>query len=69
MCFLKGKQQTLSIMKSRPELSDWWIEQEKKTGKTFRFDIPVIDLLDKSKTKQPKTLFEHDESLDCFCTD
>lgn len=69
MCFLKGKQQTISIMKSRPELSDWWIEQEKKTGKTFRFDIPVIDLLDKSKTKQPKTLFEHDESLDCFCTD
>ena len=69
MCFLKGKKQTMDIMRSRPELSDWWIEQETRTGKTFRFDIPVVDLLDKSKQKLNLDLFESDESLDCFCTD
>ena len=69
MCFLKGKKQTMDIMRSRPELSDWWIEQEKRTGKTFRFDIPVVDLLKKSKQNINLDLFESDESLDCFCTD
>lgn len=69
MCFLKGKQQTMDIMKSRPDLSDWWMEKEKQTGKTFRFDIPLIDLLDRSKTHTNLDLFENDESLDCFCTD
>ena len=69
MCFLKGKKQTMDIMRSRPELSDWWIEQEKRTGKTFRFDIPVFDLLKKSKQNINLDLFESDESLDCFCTD
>ena len=69
MCFLKGKKQTMDIMRSRPELSDWWIEQEKRTGKTFRFDIPVFDLLKKSKQNINLDLFERDESLDCFCTD
>lgn len=69
MCFLKGKQQTMDIMRSRPELSDWWMEQEKRTGKTFRFDIPVVDLLARSKENKNLDLFESDESLDCFCTD
>jgi len=69
MCFLKGKKQTMDIMRSRPELSDWWIEQETRTGKTFRFDIPVVDLLKKSKQNINLDLFESDESLDCFCTD
>ena len=69
MCFLKGKKQTMDIMRSRPELSDWWIEQEKRTNKTFRFDIPVVDLLKKSKQNINLDLFESDESLDCFCTD
>ena len=32
MCFLKGKKQTMDIMRSRPELSEWWIELEKRTG-------------------------------------
>ena len=28
LCFLKGMDTTISILKERPEMADWWIEQE-----------------------------------------
>lgn len=70
MCFLKGKHQLKYMMKQKPELTDWWIEQEERTGKTFKYDISFQDLKDLNKDQ--KDLFtdiEQDESIDCFCHD
>ena len=37
--FAPSGKQTMDIMRSRPELSDWWIEQEKRTGKTVKWRV------------------------------
>lgn len=72
LCFLKGMDTTISILKERPEMADWWIKQEQKFGKhsgaTFRKDRPnYIKLVDISKTQQ--NLFNDDDQMTCFCHD
>ena len=72
LCFLKGMDTTVSILKERPEMADWWIKQEQKfgdsSGATFRKDRPnYIKLLDISKTQQ--NLFGDDDQMTCFCHD
>lgn len=68
LCFLKGMNTTISILKERPEMADWWIEKEKQVGATFRKDRPsYIKLLDISKQQQ--TLFNDDDQMTCFCHD
>jgi 3'-phosphoadenosine 5'-phosphosulfate sulfotransferase (PAPS reductase)/FAD synthetase len=68
LCFLKGMDTTISILKERPQLADWWIEKENQVGATFRKDRPdYIRLLDISKNQQ--TLFNDDDQMTCFCHD
>jgi len=72
LCFLKGMDTTISILKERPEMADWWIEQEKKfgdhDGAKFRKDRPqYIKLVDISKSQQ--NLFNDDDQMTCFCHD
>lgn len=40
LCFLKGAQKILTILREDPSLADWWIDLESKMGKTFRVDRP-----------------------------
>ena len=68
MCFLKGKNQLKFMMQQKPELADWWIEQENKTGKTFKFDCTFEDIKNIDKNQLSLSL-DHDESIDCFCND
>ena len=72
LCFLKGMDTTMSILKERPEMADWWIKQEQKFGEhagaTFRKDRPnYIKLVDISKSQQ--NLFNDDDQMTCFCHD
>ena len=72
LCFLKGMDTTISILKERPEMADWWIKQEQKFGNnqnaTFRKDRPgYIKLVDISKSQQD--LFNDDDQMTCFCHD
>lgn len=72
LCFLKGMDTTISILKERPEMADWWIEQEQKFGEhdgaKFRKDRPeYIKLVDISKSQQE--LFNDDDQMTCFCHD
>jgi 3'-phosphoadenosine 5'-phosphosulfate sulfotransferase (PAPS reductase)/FAD synthetase len=72
LCFLKGMNTTISILKERPEMADWWIKQEQKFGNhdgaRFRKDRPnYIELVDISEKKQ--TLFNDDDMMTCFCHD
>ena len=72
LCFLKGMDTTISILKERPEMANWWIAQEQKfgdhDGARFRKDRPnYIDLVDISK--QTQTLFNDDDQMTCFCHD
>ena len=72
LCFLKGMDTTISILKERPEMADWWIKQEQKFGEhegaTFRKDRPnYIKLVEISKTQQD--LFGDDDQMTFFCHD
>jgi 3'-phosphoadenosine 5'-phosphosulfate sulfotransferase (PAPS reductase)/FAD synthetase len=75
MCFLKGKNTIMNIMKSDPKLADWWIAQEEKKiggnqlAHKFRKDrASYRGLLE--QTQNQLDLFEYDQSTDtCFCHD
>jgi 3'-phosphoadenosine 5'-phosphosulfate sulfotransferase (PAPS reductase)/FAD synthetase len=70
LCFLKGMNTTIKILKERPQMADWWIAQEEKMGATFRKDRPsYIELLDISQQPEPKELFNDDDQMTCFCHD
>jgi 3'-phosphoadenosine 5'-phosphosulfate sulfotransferase (PAPS reductase)/FAD synthetase len=70
MCFLKGKSQLLEMMKHREDLANWWIEKEKQTGKTFKYDISYEQMIEiKNSRDRQQSLFFDDESVDCFCHD
>ena len=75
-CFLKGYKKKLSIISARPDLADWWIEQEKRvfgksgTGSFFRSDQPNYAELKAFATEQGQLFdFEDVDSGSCFCGD
>ena len=73
LCFLKGKQTLVKLIKEKPELADWWIKQEQKfgdqSGATFRKDRNYIQLVDISK-KEIDMFDGLDNQHDtCFCHD
>ena len=76
LCFLKGKNTIMNIMKNYPEKAQWWMDQEKKQlgtkskdGFKFRSDRPDYKtMLEISKSQLD--LFDFDKSDDAwFCHD
>jgi len=68
LCFLKGTQTTVSLLKERPHLADWWIETEEKYNNKFRHNRPdYIKLLDLSQNDFKTDL--DDTQYSCFCHD
>lgn len=69
LCFLKGTNRLLGLIREEPARADWWIKQE-AGGKLFRIDRPNYAAL-KVIATQPQ-LFDAEESEDqqpCECTD
>ena len=64
-CFLKGKGKLAIIAKERPELLDWWINHEEKSGSTFKKEISYKQIKEASQSQQQ--LFADDPSFECFC--
>jgi len=64
-CFLKGKGKLAIIAKERPELLDWWINHEEKSGSTFKKEISYKQIKEASQAQQQ--LFADDPSFECFC--
>lgn len=70
VCFLKGMAKKDLIAREHPERLDWWIEQEKKAGKTFRASGPSYSDLKERAYRQLPLFVDIDESQpDCNCTD
>ncbi len=70
LCFMKGKNAIISILKSYPELADKWIADEEKTGGTFFQNISYSALRDIAKNNLFKDydLNEIKPAFDCSCT-
>jgi 3'-phosphoadenosine 5'-phosphosulfate sulfotransferase (PAPS reductase)/FAD synthetase len=46
MCFLKSEATLAAIMRDMPERAEWWIDIERRFGKTFRHKGSFIELRD-----------------------
>lgn len=80
LCYLKGKQTLVALIKEKPSLAEWWIEQEKKVAKhkkdygskyvaTFKADgTSYINLVDIAQNDPQLDLLDND-TRSCFCTD
>lgn len=69
LCYLKGMQKIIGLIREKPESADWWIEQETRLGKTFRIDRPNYAAL-KIIAQRPG-LFDlpDDDARPCECID
>jgi len=77
LCFLKGTGKKQSIIRERPELADWWIQQETSLtiaiGKAafFRKDAPSYKIMQTIALEQTNIFkdLSDDETIPCFCGD
>lgn len=69
LCFLKGMGIKSSIIREKPEAADWWAEQERKIGGTFRKDQPNYAQMKIIASDQGQLFDFDDESIPCFCGD
>jgi len=70
LCFLKGQGKRIRILQDRPELAQWWIEQERRTGRRFRA-APRPSYEQLLQAASMPMLFNPDEEdlTDCVCGD
>ena len=76
LCFLKGTGKKQSIIREKPELADWWIDQESSlegvgTGAYFRVDRPSYKTMQNEALNQTNIFgnIYPDETIPCFCGD
>ena len=76
LCFLKARGKKEAIIRERPDLAEWWIEQELKaekftegTANRFRVDHPSYQNMKVIATSQGQLFDFDDESIPCFCGD
>lgn len=77
LCFLKGRKKIERIMRARPGLAPWWIDQENVFGAvgdgTFRKDRPsykrMLQIVQSSPLLPGMGFEEDDDALPCACTD
>ena len=79
LCMLKGKNKRLTLIAENPNIINWWVEQETKSGGRFDKDGTIQQLAQiaaKGNFKHAKDFWEIgqgnlflDDSLSCFCGD
>ena len=75
LCFLKGTRTLIKLIKEKPELADWWIEQEQKISKpdediaTFNKSRSYTDLVELARLDAKQISMFEDDARSCFCHD
>ena len=84
LCFLKGTRTLIKLIKEKPELADWWIEQEQKIEKlnkgteyenkkvstaTFNKSRSYTDLVELARLDAKQISMFEDDARSCFCHD
>ena len=75
LCFLKGAGKITEILERRPDLANWWADQEARgLGKTlgagtFRKDRPAYRQLQVMAQRQTRLFADDEPSISCFCGD
>lgn len=68
LCFLKGPQQIMGIIKDNPERAVWWGSMEREIGATFRSDRASYSEMHQFLTDQAD-MFSAEGGISCFCGD
>lgn len=69
LCFLKGKNAIIHILRDSPELAEKWIADEEKTGGTYIKNTTYKSLLKLSKLLNKQiSLFNIEPAFNCACT-
>lgn len=68
LCFLKGPNQIMGLIKDKPERAVWWAKQEKTIAATFRSDRPTYAQMHRFLSDQAD-MFSSDGGVECFCGD
>lgn len=70
LCFLKGKNAIIQILREQPELADKWIADEKAVNGTYINGISYEQMLHVSKQKyfKQQNLFNLEAAYNCACT-
>ena len=69
LCYLKGPNQILSLIRDDPKRAVWWMQQEEKIKATFRSDRPSYAEMHRFSQQQTDMFAGMDEGIDCFCGD
>lgn len=76
LCFLKGGNQVLALIREKPERALWWMKAEalalssKPSGAVFRSDRPSYKSMYEMATKHGELFPFEDETIECIgCTD
>lgn len=68
LCFLKGPNQIMGLIKDDPSRAVWWAKQEQLVGATFRSDRPTYGQMHKFLSDQAD-MFSKEGGVECFCGD
>ena len=69
LCFLKGKDKKLSVIRENEGITRWWSDMENKTGRTFDKSLRYEDLAAIVKKEPVLPIFNDEDISTCFCTD
>jgi 3'-phosphoadenosine 5'-phosphosulfate sulfotransferase (PAPS reductase)/FAD synthetase len=67
LCFLKGTSLRSGIIRDKPDLAAWWVEQEQRIGGRFRSDSPTYANL--LNAPQFPEMSDDLSVMECFCHD
>ena len=73
-CYLKARPNLVATIRDEPRRADWWIEAERRRGRTFRIGESFAELRDAALAPDDAGEVsagdeEAGEPLPCFCTD
>ena len=69
LCYLKGRGNLLETIRAEPWRADWWIEVERRRGRTFRIGESFADLKAAALAGEPGDGDGGQGDLPCFCSD
>ena len=73
LCYLKARPNLLATIRDEPSRADWWIDMERRRGRTFRIGESFAELRDAALAPDDTGEIGGDvdggEALPCFCTD
>lgn len=68
LCFMKGSNQVMSIIRQQPERAIWWAKQEEAINGRFSKDrASYAEMMKFAETQTD--FFGNDETIPCFCGD